>query len=373
MGTKDFCGPDYLTIYESELRIAAGISALWGEREIEAGGAMFGLWTHGARPVVLLVTGPGRQATHEPAYFEQDVGFIHKINGIMTGRYGIQLLGFDHCHHFLGLPHPSSSDVSQVQSITGKNNFTRWCEIITTCEGGDDILQRNAYGTSKGLSPTDSIHIRAHAYLYTNPQRGAKTEVPIRVLSGISPYRLRILADGILDPADIGEYACGFSKERIIYDSFDFETEPSIEANEVLQALAAQCQKLPRPVQDSIRFEIEDDSITVTLPLPGNGTAHISCSDQLPFSIQKVCIKNEVHKKNIDVTAAILAGHPDITLDGIYGILARRRGKEVRHYLSWRRGCACFDVSTNCQRDTAESLSEPPNQRRTKNVGPKTR
>lgn len=364
---------DYLTIYESELRIIAGISALWGEREIEAGGAMFGLWTHGARPVILLMTGPGRKAIHEPAYFEQDVEFVHKTNGIIAGKYGIQLLGFGHCHHFLRLLRPSSGDVSQVQSITSKNNFTRWCEIITTCERGDDISRWDTHDRPKVLSSIDSIRIRVNAYLYTDPQHGDKVEVPLRVLPGINPFRLRILADGILDPADIGEYASGFSMEQIIYDSFDFEKAPSVETDKVLGALAAQCEELPREAQDGIRFDVEDGFVTVTLPLPEHGAAHISCSDKPPYPIQKVCVRNKSHKKIVDVTAAILADHSDIKLHGVYEILTRKRLKKVCHCLSWSKARACFDVLTGIHSDTAESLSKPTKQRRTKNVEPKTR
>ena len=237
----------------------------------------------------------------------------------------------------------------------------------------DDILRPDAHDRSEVLSSRDSIRIRAHAYLYTNPQRGEKNEVPVRVLSGISPYRLRILADGILDPDDIGEYACGFSKEQIIYDSFDFETGPSVEADEVLKALAAQCQELPREAQEGIRFEVEGDSITVTLPLPDNGAAQIRCSDKPPFSIQKVCIRNESHAEIVDVTRAILTDRSDIKLDGVYEILTQRKQRKVCHCLSWSKARACFTALTGLDSDTGENRSEPMTQRRTKNVGPKTR
>jgi hypothetical protein len=295
------------------------------------------------------------------------------MSEVFVGKYGIQLIGFYHCHHFLGLQRPSTGDVSQVQSITSKNNFTRWCEIITTCEGGDDTLQRDARARSKLLRSSETLRIRVNAYLYTDPQQGEKIEVPLRILSGISPFRLRILADGILDPADIGEYACGFSMEQIIYDSFDFEKAPPVETDRVLQALAAQCEELPREAQDGIRFEVENDSVTVTLPLPDNGDAHISFSDKPPYPIQKVCVRNESHKKSVDVTAAILTGRSDIKLDGVYEILTRRKQKKVCHCLSWSKARACFDVLTGIHSDTPESLSEPTKQRRAKNVGPKTK
>ena len=39
--------PSYITIYESELQVTAGVSALWGSNE--TGGMCFGLRTHGGR------------------------------------------------------------------------------------------------------------------------------------------------------------------------------------------------------------------------------------------------------------------------------------------------------------------------------------
>jgi len=226
----------------------------------------------------------------------------------------------------------------------------------------------NLRGQRHQLYP-DGVRTDPHLH---RPQQGEKIEVPLRVLSGISPYRLRILADGILDPDDIGEYAWGFSKEQIVYDSFDFETGPSVETDPVLQALAEQCQELPREAQDGIRFEVEGDSITVTLPLPDNGAAQIRCSDKPPFSIQKVCIRNESHKKTVDMSAAILTERSDIKLGGVYEILTRERQKKVCHYLSLRKACACLDVLTGFHSDTAESLSQP-TKGGPKNVGPKKR
>ena len=360
------CLPEYTSIYESECRILAGISALWGKQRMESGGAIFGLWTHGARPVILFVTGPG-EAIHESAYFEQEVDFVHRMNSIIAGKYGIQLIGFYHCHQFLGIQGPSSGDMSQVRSITSKNNFTRWCEIITTCEKSDDISRWDTHDRAGVLSSKESIRIRVNAYLYTDPQKGEKHKTQLRILSGISPLRLRILADGILDPNDIGEFASGFPKEQIIYDPFEFKEEPSVETDKVLQALASQCEELPKKAQDGIGFEVEDGFVTVILPLPDHGTAHIRLSDIPPFQIKKVCVRNESHKKIVDVTGGILTDCPDMKLNGIYEILTRKRQKKLCRHISLCKARTCFEVLTGYYRDAGDNQSEP-YVRGTKNV-----
>jgi len=156
------CWPEYTSIYESECRILAGISALWGKQRMESGGAIFGLWTHGARPVILFVTGPG-QAIHEPAYFEQEVDFVHRMNSIIAGKYGIQLIGFYHCHQFLGIQGPSSGDMSQVQSITSKNNFTRWCERMAKSSQNEQrtiVCQAKLVQASWTIQPGQKVRLK---------------------------------------------------------------------------------------------------------------------------------------------------------------------------------------------------------------------
>lgn len=368
--TEDPCMPQYLTICESELRGIAAISAMWGEHEIETGGEMFGLWTHGGRPVIFLITAPGPKATHKPAYFEQDVGFFHRTHEIITEKYGIQLLGTKHCHHFMGITEPSNGDASQVQGLTSKNNFTRWCEIITTCEKSDDISRSGTHHMPETLNSNDALHVTISAYLYTDPQRGEKIKVPIRVLPGISPVRLRALADGSLDPTDIGEYGIGFPMERIRYDRFDFEEPSSVEADELLQTLAEQCQELPSAVQGGISFDIDDNFVTVTLPLPDNIDASINYSDKSPHNIQTVYISNEADKKQVDVTAKILAAGSDIRLNHIYEILTSEKQDQAHGRFGWNSVRGCIEFLTGPDRVTKNGFSSQINKvRRNKRCG----
>ncbi len=76
----------------------------------------------------------------------------------------------------------------------------RWCEIITTCEIGD--YTSRFFGRPHRNMPRlrNSLQIRVRTFLYTDPQRGEKIEVPLRVLSGISPFRMQVLADGVVCP-----------------------------------------------------------------------------------------------------------------------------------------------------------------------------
>jgi len=322
----------YLIIYESEFRVIAGISAIWGEFRIETGGDIYALATHGGRIVILLVTGPGPKAIHESAFFKQDIDFFRRTNGRISTRLGIQWRGTHHCHHVLGLSGPSNTDVAQVRGVTRRNNFRRWCEIITTCENGDSASR--FFGRPHRNMPRlrNSLQVRVRAFLYTDPQRGEKVEVPLRVLPGISFCRMRILADGALDPADIGEYACDFPMEQITYESFDLEKQYSNPAEKVPQRLVKQCIELPESIQNNIDFHVKPGSVTVTLLLPDDSFAIITYDDQSPCLIQEVCLKKAHAEDAEDVTEALITDKRDVTLNQIYEMLILRKQINVAAY-----------------------------------------
>jgi len=321
----DTDGRQYLLIYQSEFRAIAGISAIWGEYRIEAGGDIFALATHGGRIVILLVTGPGPKAIHESAFFKQDIVFFRRTNELIATRLGIQWRGTYHCHNFLGISGPSGTDVAQVQGVTRRNNFQRWYEIITTCENGD--CTSRFFGRTHRSMPRlrNSLQIGVRAFLYTDPQRGEKIEVGLRVLSGISPFRMRILADGVLDPADIGEYAFDFPMEQIIYKSFDFEKQYSTPAEKVPQRLVQQCIELPESVQNNINFYVKPGHVTVTFLLPDDSSAILTYDDQPPYLIQTVCLKKDHAGVAEDLTEALVTDKRDITLNQIYETLILRK------------------------------------------------
>ena len=116
MGTEDTHRPEYLTIYESELRVSAGIAVLYGKIECSMNG--FGLWTRGGRLLVLLVVAPGPNAIRTACYCEQDIEFFRRISEIIETRLGIQWDLEIHSHHELGIPSGPSegSEIAQIKA-----------------------------------------------------------------------------------------------------------------------------------------------------------------------------------------------------------------------------------------------------------------
>lgn len=100
-------------IYRSELNYL--LNCISKYPNIETGGQLFGYWTDKGTPVVLYVIGPGPNANHQVAFFNQDLQYLETMgNDVLVRRYGLHHIGEWHSHHSLGLAHPSGHDANTV-------------------------------------------------------------------------------------------------------------------------------------------------------------------------------------------------------------------------------------------------------------------
>lgn len=215
---------DYISIYESEMRVVAGLATMRGNTE--TGGSLYGLWTQGGRPVILLVTGPGPAAGHQSRGFQQELLFFQHTTRLIQ-ESGLQWLGDHHSHHVLGLGRPSAGDVAQVRSLAGRNHLRRWCTVIATIESAE--ASRSGWHWSRleaHRDPLPSQEVKVNAFLYTDPEQGEHAFVKIRVLRGISPFRVQALTRGELDAVGIGEHGSCFPMDRIIYEESEAGRSP---------------------------------------------------------------------------------------------------------------------------------------------------
>lgn len=101
---------DMAIIYRSEIDYIS--RCVLDYPDIETGGNLFGYWNNAGQPVVLYALGPGENATHQPTFFIQDMGYFGKIYTELNHRYLLSHIGEWHSHHQLGLARPSGHDVS---------------------------------------------------------------------------------------------------------------------------------------------------------------------------------------------------------------------------------------------------------------------
>ncbi|MDM8008456.1 MAG: hypothetical protein QUV05_20145 [Phycisphaerae bacterium] len=310
-------GVQYIIIYESELRVMAGVSAEWGEQE--TAGSLFGLWTQGGRPAVFLVTGPGPKAIHSSVHCQHDVEFFHAIRDIIEPSTGLQHAGDWHGHHYLGLERPSEGDLGQVKAVTSKNRCSRWCGIITTVcrsDGSDPSphrSQRNVDSSPPG--------IRISAFLYLDPQAGVYVPAALHVLPGISPVRMALLSSGKLDPTAIGEQGLCFPLQGIRYMPASVDRTTSA-APPILATLAEQLRQLPESARTKIELRSSTGIVTIAAPLADNHTAYVAVNDTPPHTALAVHVKSTTDGELRDVGDTILAGNRDLRVDQVYSRLA---------------------------------------------------
>lgn len=114
-----------IIIYQSELEYM--VRCTLDRNNIETGGQLFGHWTSDGTPVVLYAIGPGPNANHQVAFFQQDVEYLVKMGRLLKSRFGLHHIGEWHSHHQLGLDHPSRIDVHTMSLVR------RFLLCIATC------------------------------------------------------------------------------------------------------------------------------------------------------------------------------------------------------------------------------------------------
>lgn len=136
---------------------------------IETGGQLFGFLTENGSPVVCYAIGPGRNANHQPAFFNQDTEYLQSVYNELNRRYGLRYIGEWHSHHQLGLPKPSGHDASTTVHGMRKLKFRHFLLCIGNCDN-------NYHSTLNAFT----FHIN-YEYDYHH--------VPWKIIEMTSPYR----------------------------------------------------------------------------------------------------------------------------------------------------------------------------------------
>ena len=101
---------------------------------IETGGQLFGYLTENGSPVVCYAIGPGMNANHQSAFFNQDTEYLQSTYNELNRRYGLRYIGEWHSHHQLGLAKPSGHDASTIVHGIRRSNFRHFLLCIGNCD-----------------------------------------------------------------------------------------------------------------------------------------------------------------------------------------------------------------------------------------------
>ncbi len=125
--SKQLVPSDVAYIYASEVSFIA--KCINDYPNIETGGQLFGSWTASGTPRIIYAIGPGRNANHEEAFFNQDVEYLELI-GAKLKEFGLQHIGEWHSHHKLGIESPSGHDAHTMQNGIVSLELHRMCLCI---------------------------------------------------------------------------------------------------------------------------------------------------------------------------------------------------------------------------------------------------
>lgn len=154
MPSRGECPSDAVVVFQSELDYLS--RCILDYPNIETGGQLFGYWTSTGVPVVLYVLGPGENANHQYAFFNQDPDYLERVGGWLVRDFGLQHIGEWHSHHQLGLARPSIHDTHTFLECIRSYDLPRFLMCIGNCAEKTSTI--NAFNYVAGSSCYQEAH-----------------------------------------------------------------------------------------------------------------------------------------------------------------------------------------------------------------------
>lgn len=118
--------------------------------DIETGGDLFGFWTYSGYPVIQYVIGPGKNANHQFAFFNQDIEYLDSIGKVLREKHGLQHIGEWHSHHRLGLAEPSGHDVTTVTTAINSYGLGKFFLVIANVRENSSCINGFMFKKEQG-------------------------------------------------------------------------------------------------------------------------------------------------------------------------------------------------------------------------------
>ena len=122
-------------IYESEYAFICRETLRMADLGFETGGQFFGKVSWGGTLLVTKVLGPGPNAQHSPAFFQQDIPFMKRESERIIRIGSLKQIGEWHSHHRLGLSVPSGRDSkSMFTALRMHSEMSQYLLSIAVCD-----------------------------------------------------------------------------------------------------------------------------------------------------------------------------------------------------------------------------------------------
>ncbi len=261
----------YIYIWESEIQFICSLASMSGF--IETGGECYGYLSHAGRPVVLFVTPPGPNAVHEKAHFRQDIVFLNKTNRFLTDYYGLNFLGTHHSHHGLGIEGLSTGDIQSTQAIARRNGYNRMCQIVATFKNASQYSTISAYrkdGFNKVCHDKIAASrgyirpVKLHTYIFEDAQNRHPVSCPVKVISGVSPFREMIVSN---TNDSFFKESHHYPMEKIQFDNLYRSNNQHLTETNLPIMITDEINSLPEKVAKDVQLNFVEKWLIVSLPL----------------------------------------------------------------------------------------------------------
>ncbi|MEV4287046.1 hypothetical protein AB0K40_16200 [Nonomuraea bangladeshensis] len=177
----------HIRIYESELETIC--DETFEHQDIETGGSLYGLFSHGGSATVFLATRPAGEVVRRETALELDPEVARVMESGVWTTFGLQSLGMWHSHHWIGLFEPSSGDLSRARGLAAKAQRLRHVEILANFVHGDGAAPQQRSRRPWRREPSGDAVVRLTPFFYPDVARSERAEASFAVIPGESPIR----------------------------------------------------------------------------------------------------------------------------------------------------------------------------------------
>ena len=327
----------YMRLFRDDMQFMASDAYHWGN--VETGGALYGLWTHAGRPVIMLATPAGPGACNQTAHFAQNPDHVFEVSQKLQEKFGIQYLGNWHSHHNLGMDHPSGGDVEQIHRVATKSNVSRMIQIVITCTQKrapffhtPKICQKIASSLINTMKVSSLVNeviepcsdsrdteeaMCVNAFIYTDAKKGSYQRCPVTLLSETNPIRIALTGSELIQAGDM-QPKKKFPLEAIAYEGVD-QLHGSPSGQEMIPAfIIRQIDGLPDSVAKKVEVHVDHGILFLSVPI-GDKTIVVAYHDNpTECRICSVGVVGDVDKQMTDMTDKVLKQGQFLPLSRIY-------------------------------------------------------
>jgi len=336
----------YLIMHASCMQYMASAANEWAQKRKETGGPLYGLFTQGHRPVIMLAASGGPNTCHETAHFAMDHEYVTCLNQYMLDVFGLQYIGDWHLH-VVDMDHLSGGDVNHMHRLAGRENLQTMVQLLFVCPNirlpNETVTRFNKVKEKLPADRDNRSKVKVKAFIYEKAASGSYRHCRIKFMPDESPIRKALSDTDILDIPGKPRFE-EFPFERIIYD--EVKAIPGTATEQYIPyILTKQLNELTDEITRQAEVSIYNEGqIMLSLPLSNNHRLSVTyIAQKSPPRIGSVNVFFQDTKTVIDLTNEILEDNDHTALSLIHRLAEEKiRGRKIKRLTSIIRSSRYF-------------------------------